>query len=134
MTARLVVVAFVEIKFVVVAFVAVRPTMFAMEALNVFAIAVVKLPSVANRVVDVALVATRLEVDATARLRLPPLNEPVTLRSPLTVPPESGRYVPERSGISVAVRFAFVIVTPERLLMLLTAAYGTSGLPSAATF
>lgn len=51
---------------------------------------------VAKKLVEVALVvvafvATKLVVEAMERLKLPPLNEPLTVRSRVTVPPDRGR-------------------------------------------
>jgi hypothetical protein len=62
-------------------------------------------------------VAVKVAAERSVVVALPSMT-----RSPERVPPESERYLLERSGISEAVRFAFVIVTPERLLMALAAA------------
>lgn len=57
---------------------------------------VVLLAVVAKKLVEVALVvvafvATKSVVEAMEKLKLPPLKEPLTVRSPVTAPPDNGR-------------------------------------------
>lgn len=78
-----------------------------------------------KRLVEVAFVANRFEVDATESDRLPPENAPKTVRLPVTVPPESGRY--ESDGMSDALRPETPeTVMLERLVMFCAAAKGAA--------
>ena len=109
--------AFVEVALVVVAFVAVRLVMVATAALSELKMPMVKLPSTEKSVVDVALVVEALVAKKVVEVALANVVPPV-----IVPPPESERYVPERSGMDVLSIVEFEMVTSESVSILFASA------------